>query len=399
LQQVDALCTLAIFNRLPMESPENPKPQPRWHDEPSSLRRRIKQRAARLASALNPRERMGDFLNAFEENRGLRRKCFLLLAVVGCFVVAGFWWVPRWRENSSIAVAQQWLEAGKLDRAAEAVSEALRRAPHRVEAWQVAAEHARRAKLPQKTMNYLQQAASLKPDDPNLTLDWAAAAVAVGNFTEAHRAIAKLNPVVSASSARAERLVGEIARQRADLAEARRRFESAVRLGGPVAENEIPLGMTLLGSVVAADRRTGLALLTRWRDDSVWGVEALRPLLADALAQDERDRLSDLARALIAHPAREHSDTLNGLLALGKSDPAQFEITLREIQRAWEANPGHVAELMAWLSGTGRGAEAARWGDTLPRTMTAFPPVAVALADAMRVSKDWTALRNAVVEG
>lgn len=357
------------------------------------------QRRARIAAWLNLRERLGDFGNAFEESRSLRRKCYGAATLLVLLGGVGWWLVPSWRERSAIRVARQWLAAGKLDRAGESVRDALARAPRRVEAWQVAAEYARVLGQKKTAAVYLKQAAALRPGDVDLALDWAAAAIVAGNFEEAESAIKGLSIEARAHSGRAERLLGEIARSRGDVAAARVHFESAVRLGGAVAENQIPLAVVLLASVAENDRSEGRAVLERWRKDPEWGIEALRALLADAVVRDDRAAMPLVATDLLAQHRRERADTFNSLLALAKADPAQFATALASVERAAEADAAEVAELVGWLSGTGHGAEAARWVESLPKKISAVPPVCVALAETLRVMGDWPALQRAVVTG
>jgi tetratricopeptide (TPR) repeat protein len=381
------------------EPPEKtPKPEP-GAEKGAARPLTASQRRARLVAWLNPRERVGDFFNAFEENRSLRRKCLGALLLIGVFAGTGWWLMPRWRERSSIRVARQWLGAGKLDRAGEAVRDALARAPQRVEAWQVAAEYARALGQKQKAAAYLRQAAALRPADIELELDWAAAGIVAGNLVEAEGVIKGIPADARARSARAERLAGEIARQRGDVTAARLHFESAVRLEGAAADNQIPLAVVLLGSGMESDRRAGRAMLEKWKADPAWGPEALRALLADAMARDDRGAMPGLAAELIAHPRRERADTFNSLLAFAKSDPERFASALAEVERLASAEAAQVAELVGWLSGTGHGAEAVRWVGSLPKELTAVPPVSVALAEALRVARDWPALKRAVAPG
>jgi hypothetical protein len=51
------------------------------------------------------------------------------------------------------------------------------------------------------------------------------------------------------------------------------------------------------------------------------------------------------------------------------------------------------------LSGTGHGAEAVRWVGGLPKELAGVPPVSVALAETLRVARDWPALKAAVAQG
>jgi tetratricopeptide (TPR) repeat protein len=349
--------------------------------------------------SFNFRDRVEDFFSALEENRSLRLAALGSAAVLLLFVAAGWWLRPLWKERSSIRIARQWLAADKLDRADEAVRDMLARAPHRVEAWQLAAEYARRIGQKAKAAAYLHHAATLRPDDGELALDWIAAAILAGSVDDAEVGLVALSSGGHAASARAERLSGEIARVRDDLKLARDHFESAVRLGGAVAENEIPLGIVLVSATSAEERARGHQLLQHWRSDPQWGLDARRALLADALVRKDVALMPDLAAELLADRRAEDADVLNALLAFSKSDQARFAVVLEQVERSRATDVAKISELAAWLSGVGRGQEAVRWLRTLPPGWTDQPPVVVAHADALRVLGDWAALRELTQRG
>ena len=96
-------------------------------------------------------------------------------------------------------------------------------------------------------------------------------------------------------SAQAQRLLGELDRRKVRLTAAKKHFEAALRLDGPIANNEVPLGIILLNATDPAERKHGLDLLAKWTTDREWGAVALRLLLQDALANNDRPALRQWA--------------------------------------------------------------------------------------------------------
>ena len=94
--------------------------------------RRFTDRVAVLADV---RQHWWDFLTDFEEKPALRAKIYGALIALVALAAVTAWVYPRWRECRAVSVAQQWLAAGKLERAGPAVDAALREAPVNAEAW------------------------------------------------------------------------------------------------------------------------------------------------------------------------------------------------------------------------------------------------------------------------
>lgn len=356
------------------------------------FRKDLRRRLARLRERLNPRTLWWTFLDRLESSAAFRFKLYVTVAVLGSAVIGSAWYFPLWRENRAVRVARQWLDAGKLEQAEAAVNLALQVAADRPEAWDLAADFARAVRRPQGALTFSRQAAVLSPEDAARHLNRAGDALALNRLEEAETSLNMALGLAPASSARAERLAGEIARQRGDLTAAYRHFQAAIRIGGVRPESEIPLGLVLAASSTLAERPLGIALLEKWAGDAAWGVEALRPLLETAVAEQDAGRMQRWADALLAHPRRETNDILNSLLALSRVDPNRHAAALAAEQQAAGSDPVRVTELISWLAGMGRGAEAIRWARTLPATVTEAPPVAVALGDALRLAGDWPGL-------
>jgi tetratricopeptide (TPR) repeat protein len=338
------------------------------------------------------REQWWNLLNFLEARRRLRWALYGMLAALVIFGSLGTWFYSWWRDRNAISMARQWLAAGRLDHAAKAVEEALAAAPEMPEAWGVAADFAVRSGQKAEAVAYARHAAMLDPGNLERTLIWAADSVLAGMPNEANKALATIPASALANSAYGQRITGELARRKGDLDSARVHFESACRLDGPLAIDEVPLGIVLLDSTDPADRQRSMTLLEKWTADRDWGTQALRVLLADALRHDDRAAMLKWAEALRTRPDCALGDMPNCLLALSKTDEARFANALASLEKSYATNPGAAAEFIGWLNQIGRSTDAVQWASTLPREVAQRPPVAVAVAEALRLSGNWTEL-------
>ncbi|MFI5336782.1 MAG: hypothetical protein ACHQ5A_08360, partial [Opitutales bacterium] len=299
----------------------------------------------------------------------------------------------------ALRITRKWVDAGRLDYAAETINRALTASPAQPEFWRMAAQIARLNRQPAQAVENARQAASLRPGDPDYILFWASEALLADQPDEAGRALATLPVEIAAESAFAHRMSGELARRRHQLTAARNHFEAAIRLDGSVAIDEVPLGLILLNSSQPNDRRRGTALLVRWSGDSQWGATALRTLLAEARRQDDRPAQRQWAAALLRHPAVTLADMPEGLAALARADETLYASVLAELEKNHSVSPDAAAQLMGWLNQIGRSADAVAWMKTLPAAGVHRPPLVVAGAEALRQTGDWTALQDWTREG
>lgn len=345
-------------------------------------------------NGLHFRDVWWQFLNQWEAHRWLRRSAYGLLAAA--VLAAGLWlWAyPAWIRRNAIKMSREWIAAGNLLQAAEMVQKAMSLMPDEPEPWQLAAELCRLSGLKLQAVGYASRAARLAPDNPDLTLGWAAEALRANLPEEADKALDKLPPEVFMHSPVALRLRGELARRQLRLSVARGCFETALRLEGPLAINEVPLGLILIRSTEAATRQRGLALLTKWTGDLEWGPAALRTLLEDAVAADDRPAMRQWSEALRAHPRCTVGDMPNCLFALGKADENRYREVLAGLERDHAVTPQAAAQLLGWLNQIGRHADAVRWLPTLPAPAMQQPPLAVLAAEALRVTAGWAELAD-----
>jgi len=367
-----------------MEEPDPEKSASRSAD--------VRWRWARIRAWFNLRDRWWELLNLLESNRTLRLRVYASALGAVLLIIAGVVLYPGWRAANAVEMARQWLAADKLEQAGPAVQQALDQASDRAEAWSLAADYAQRVGLMGTALTYARQASNLAPNDRELALDWASAALQANNEGEAEAALARVSDLGGTATGFSERLAGELARRQGDLMAARARFTAARDLEGSIPETEIPLGIVLVQSNDPAARQQGFELLERWADNELWGTEALRPLLEQAVVSGESSQMVEWAEAILRSARRQSADALNGLLALSRADPARFQANL-DLEKAVAADdPGSATELISWLSGMGFGSDAISWGESLPAEWSRVPPTAVAMADAYRLAQDWSGL-------
>ena len=332
-------------------------------------------------------------LDLFEARRAAR----VALYLTGLAVLAGgatwFWGYPAWTKRNAIRIARGWLDAGQLRYAAEAAQQAAAVAPESPEPWRIAAELARRGGQTAQALEYTRRAAALAPENQDLLLEWAADALRDNQDNEASATLDRLTPDFAAASPHAQRLRGEIARRQQRFAAAKGYFEAAIKLEGPLAVNEVPLGLVLLNSTNPALRQHGLELLGKWTADREWGATALRNLLEDALTRNLPADMLRRAEALLVHPGCTVAYMPRCLLALSLADRGRFNAVVEKLERDHAATPQAAAQLLSWLNRIGQGAEGARWMRTLPPQGMRVPPLVVEGAEALRQAGDWPALQ------
>jgi hypothetical protein len=189
-----------------------------------------------------------------------------------------------------------------------------------------------------------------------------------------------------------------VARRRQRFAEARDDFQAALRedisAGAPtLAPDDVPLGIVSLQTGVAEDRVRGQAVLTKWASDPAWGVEALRALLADAVAHGDRKSAALWAENLRMNRRCTLGDVPVCLHALADSDTAAYQAMLGPLEEQSRSEPTRATLLLGWLAQIGQGEEAVRWGQSLDPAEAGKPPVAPAIAEALRVTGRWSDLQ------
>ncbi len=351
--------------------------------------------------ARDSREHAWWILDFLEARPRLRRTLVIGLPLLVVALGLGFWGYRHWARTNAIRITRQWLDAGRLDQAGNALQEAIADEPDLPETWRLASELAWRKGNRKASVDFAKKAAEAGRYRADDVLAWAEASVLSDDTGQASKALSRLDAQTARGSARAQRVAGDIARRKGSFAEASRAFEAALeadRRSGArsLAQDEIPLGIVCLQTADASARARGRALLSAWAADDAWGVDALRALLADALARRDREASVRWAEALRHHPRWTLGDVPVCLQALAGADEARYHAMLTPLEDKGRSSPTEAAQLMGWLTQIGQAEEALRWGSSLDAAMAAKPPVAQGLAEARRATGRWADLQTQV---
>ncbi|HEY4247871.1 MAG TPA: hypothetical protein VGM64_13540 [Lacunisphaera sp.] len=333
------------------------------------------------------------WLDRWETKRSFRWLSIGFLAVALLAVAAALWAYPWWMRRNSVKTAREWLAAGRINYAVEAIQQAIQLDPKNPAPWQIAAEIARIRGQKSKAMDYAHHAASLEPGNADLAIAWAAEALRADSLVDAKEALTTVPAVVLEKSPDAQRSLGEMARRNLQLDDAQKHFETALRIDGPVAVDEVPLGLILLNAKDPAQRQRGLGLLEHWTGDREWGVVVLRTLVADARSHDDRGAQLKWAEALRANPSFTNGDMPDYLAVLSQIAPVKFTEVIASMEKDHATSPEAATRLLSWLNQIGRSNEAVRWMKTLPAAAMRRPPLVVGGAEALRQTADWPALQ------
>lgn len=344
------------------------------------------------------REHLWAVLDHLDARPALKKTILVGLPAFAIAVGFGVWGYHHWARTNSLRIARQWLDAGRLDRAAIAVQDALATESGLPASWRLASELAWRKGNRLACVDYAKQAAVVGRYQSDDVLAWAEASILSDNVEQAQEAQTYLDPTTARSSPRALRLTGEIARRSRRFAEARDKFQAALQADSDagarsLAADEVPLGIVCLQTGSASDRSQGQALLVKWAPDPDWGVDAMRALLADAVAYRDREAATRWAEYLRLHPRFTLGDVPACLQALADANPALYHTMLSQLEDKGRSSPTQAAQLLGWLTQIGQGAEAVRWGESLNPAANRKPPIALGIAEALRATGRWTELQ------
>ena len=314
------------------------------------------------------------------------------LILIGGVVAWGVY--PHWAKQNAARITQQWLEANKLQLAMLTAQQAIEQSPDSAEAWQLAAEVARRRNDKPRALYYSGMAAQLAPKNTELVLQWASDALLADRNAIAESALALLPEDMLETTAWGQRIAGEIARRNRHYTAAKFHFERAIAIDGPLPVNQVPLATVLLDSDEETERREARKLLRRWVDDPDWGAPVMRTLLADAIKRDNAPAMIRWADRLRDHPECTLKDIANCLTALSETDETRFQQVITLMKTRHAATATDAAQLIGWLNRLGRSDEAIAWVETLPSDLINKLPLPPIIAETFRLDSQWGALQS-----
>ena len=322
--------------------------------------------------------------------------------VISLFVILGFgaglfgfasvhkgW--NRWRKARLLTEAKDRLDHNNLNEAEVSARRALAIDPKSLVATRILAETTEKQNRPE-TVVWRAQIARL---DPGLEseLNLASAALRFGQFDLARAAVERVAPE-DREKAAYHIVAGWLSRAQGNVAEEERHFAAAV---AQEPTNDVYQFNLAVLQILSHDPEKSAAAhnqLERLSKVPQFRTEALRALLDNALRQNQTDAANELAQALQMSPQVTFADYLLCLELYRKLDPKKFDALLDKVKPV-AAREGHdVAQLLSWMNKNGLAIAALKWSEKLPVDRTNRPPVAIAVAEALAQTKNWSRLKR-----
>ena len=331
--------------------------------------------------------------HSFQVRSGLLISLFVVLGFgVGLFGFASVrkgW--NRWHKARLLTEAQDRLDHNNLNEAEVRARQALAIDPKSLVAARILAETTEKQNRPE-TVVWRAQIARL---DPGLEseLNLASAALRFGQFDVARAALERVAPE-DREKAAYHIVAGWLSRAQGNVAEEERHFAAAV---AQEPTNDVYQFNLAVLQILSPDPEKNAAArnqLERLSKVPQFRTEALRALLDNALRQNQTDAANELAQALQMSPQVTFADYLLCLELYRKLNPKKFDALLDKVKPV-AAREGHdLAQLLSWMNKNGLANAALKWSEKLPADRTNRPPVAIAVAEALARTKNWSRLKR-----
>ena len=338
--------------------------------------------------------------SAHGSRRGISKANIAIYAasVASGFLLAFFFltYAPRayssWRESRLTDRANEMMEKGDLDGAAQAAQQMLQFRPDSVAAFHILADATEKQHKPE-TVAWRAQIARVLPRSLDAHLNLASAALRFGQLDTARRALESVSEADRDKPAY-HVVAGWLAKAQGNEKAVEEHFAAAVAKEPENDLYQFNLAVLRIRSPDAQKYEEALNILERLRKVQGFRAGALRALLADAVQRDELERADILAQELQMHPQVTFADYLLALDFYRKLDPKKLDAVLEKVKPVAARDPGDLARLMEWMNKNGMAAEVLKWSDKLPSEATSAPPPAIAVAEAFAEVKNWSRLKR-----
>jgi hypothetical protein len=297
----------------------------------------------------------------------------------------------RWHKARLLTEAQDRLDHNNLNEAEVRARHALAIDPKSLVAARILAETTEKQNRPE-TVVWRAQIARL---DPGLEseLNLASAALRFGQFDVARAAVERVAPE-DREKAAYHIVAGWLSRAQGNVVEEERHFAAAVAQEPTNDVYQFNLAVLQILSPDPEKHAAARNQLERLSKVPQFRTEALRALLDNALRQNQTDAANELAQALQMSPQVTFADYLLCLELYRKLDPKKFDAVLDKVKPV-AAREGHdLAQLLSWMNKNGLANAALKWSEKLPVDRTDRPPVAIAVAEALAQTKNWSRLKR-----
>ncbi len=332
-------------------------------------------------------------------HRQSRARQFLILALlvalgffIGLFGFSSFhkgW--NRWRETRLLKQAADLLQQDKAAGAEEAARKALALDPDSIVASRLLAEATERENRVE-TVAWRAQVARLAPSFEN-NLNLASAALRFDQLDIARAALDHVAPDEREKAAY-HVVAGWLARAQGNIAEEERHFAAAVT---HEPDNDLyQFNLAVLQILAREPEKVTAARsqLERLSKTPQFRTPALRALLEDALRQNQMPAADALAQDLQMSQQVSFSDYLLCLDLYRKLNPKKFGALLGKVKPVAAHNDHDLAQLIDWMNANDLESDALKWTEKLPPGLTSKPPVAIALAESLAETKNFSRLKR-----
>ena len=243
-----------------------------------------------------------------------------------------------------------------------------------------------------ETVAWRAQIARLNPGLES-ELNLASAALRFGQFDVARDALGRAT-AKDREKAAYQIVAGWLSRAQGNTAEEERHFAAAV---AKEPTNDLYQFNLAVLQILSPDPEKNAAAhnqLERLSKVPQFRTEALRALLDNALRQNQTDAANELAQALQMSPQVTFADYLLCLELYRKMSSKKFDALLDKVKPVAAREAHDLAQLLGWMNKNALAVAALKWSDKLPVSLTNRPPVAIAVAEALAQTKNWSRLKR-----
>ena len=325
--------------------------------------------------------------------RGSRRRRLLVWILVSVLLVGGsvFFVVQKpWRLKKLQRAAQEAIKKGDYMAASFNARRALQIDPDFVPACVTMAEIGEHNRVADAVI-WREKILHLTGESADTLLGLASSALSFGKVFTARAALDRVPPK---DREREDFLVlsGAMALESRDYVEAARLYEAAIQLHPGKAEYRFALGMAKSASGDALTREEGHRLLLDLSTHQALGAAAVRAIIANCEAHQEKQAALRFAKQLQTMSSRKVSDEVLLLRLMRNTGDENFAAELASAQQKALGDRKYAGALLLWMSSDGLAQDGLRWVLERNPKLGQSPELRPAIAGCYLTLMNWDAL-------
>jgi Flp pilus assembly protein TadD len=325
----------------------------------------------------------------------------MAVCVLGMLGGLAYWpGLPLYRkakEERFMALAEGFARKGEDMKALICARHALGYNPKRVEAAELMAGLADRAKSPQ-TLIWRQRVVELAPTlDNRVRLVDGALRYEAPPFPLAARTLNELSETDKHTVA-FHLVSARFAMQLKQLSKAERHYEEAIQLDPTNEQHRLNLAVLGLQSTNTGRATAARAVLENLRGSASLGDDASRWLITDCLRRKDLVAAQRFSEQLLGNPRQVFGDHLTHLSILTEMKSATLGGALQRAQTLAATNAAQAGELGNWMIAHKQAKAAQQWLESLPELVRSRQPVPLTTAACFQAIEDWRGLQQFLQE-